>query len=233
MNDPTTPSRCAGLRDALRRAVCEAEGFAWDSDMLEPDEYGDHADAVLAVLYREWPWLRAEAEDAAVPPVDRAAVLREAADALERMPGYPRLVLPEELLAELRRLAGEAAHDKPDTATCAHCGREIENRGDPSMDGNHEVRWVHVPGGYTVCFPQQAATSPRATPAQPGGETEARVSQSEPVPDTPRCTNPDCRHPKRDHSDRKDHTPSPVVPRRPWCHACNAECDYAEEGDRG
>lgn len=50
------------LRDAIRRAVCEAEGFAWDSDMLEPDEYGEAADAVLAVL----------------PTVDRAAVLSEA-----------------------------------------------------------------------------------------------------------------------------------------------------------
>ncbi len=38
------------LRDRIRRAVCEAEGFAWDSDMLEPDEYGDHADMILAVL---------------------------------------------------------------------------------------------------------------------------------------------------------------------------------------
>jgi hypothetical protein len=79
------PSRRAGLRDELRRAVCEAEGFVWDSDMLEPDEYGDHADTVLAVLYREWPWLRAEAEDAVsavVPAADRAAVLRETADRL-------------------------------------------------------------------------------------------------------------------------------------------------------
>jgi hypothetical protein len=73
--DHTTPSRRAGLRDALRRAVCEAEGFAWDSDMLEPDEYGDHADTVLAVLCREWPWLRAEAEDAAAPSTDQAAGL--------------------------------------------------------------------------------------------------------------------------------------------------------------
>lgn len=39
-----------GLRDRIRRAVCEAEGFAWDSDMLEPDEYGDHADMVLGAL---------------------------------------------------------------------------------------------------------------------------------------------------------------------------------------
>ncbi|MEV7154876.1 hypothetical protein AB0N77_09655 [Streptomyces misionensis] len=43
------PSRAA-LRDRIRRAVCEAEGFAWDTDMLEPDEYGEVADAVLAVL---------------------------------------------------------------------------------------------------------------------------------------------------------------------------------------
>lgn len=66
-----TPSRRAGLRDLIRRAVCEAEGFAWDSDTLEPDEYGEVADTVLAVLYAEWPWLRAEAEDAAPDDGDR------------------------------------------------------------------------------------------------------------------------------------------------------------------
>jgi hypothetical protein len=83
--DHTTPSRRAGLRDALRRAACEAEGFAWDSDMLEPDEYGDHADAVLAVLYREWPWLRAEAEDAGVLPTDRAGLREQIAGAVDRV----------------------------------------------------------------------------------------------------------------------------------------------------
>jgi hypothetical protein len=44
------PADRAELRDRIRRAVCEAEGFAWDSDLLEPDEYGEVADAVLAVL---------------------------------------------------------------------------------------------------------------------------------------------------------------------------------------
>ena len=38
------------LRDRIRRAICEAHGFEWDPDWLEPDEYGEHADAVLAVL---------------------------------------------------------------------------------------------------------------------------------------------------------------------------------------
>ena len=42
----------AALRDRIRRALCEADGkgFMWDSDMLEPDEYGDVADMVLSVL---------------------------------------------------------------------------------------------------------------------------------------------------------------------------------------
>ena len=47
---------------------------------------------------------------------------------------------------------------------CAHCGLEVEDRGHPFMDGNHEVRWVHVPGGYAVCHPQRPADSSRATP---------------------------------------------------------------------
>ncbi|MGW2861889.1 hypothetical protein [Streptomyces sp. NPDC001205] len=46
------------LRELIRRAICEASGFEFDADGLEPDEYGEHADAVLAVL---------------PAPVDRAA----------------------------------------------------------------------------------------------------------------------------------------------------------------
>lgn len=66
---PPAPSAPADrdLRDRIRRAICEADGFAWDPDVLEPDEYGGHADAVLAVH---------------PAPADRAAVLREAADAI-------------------------------------------------------------------------------------------------------------------------------------------------------
>jgi hypothetical protein len=40
----------AALRDRIRRAICEASGFDWDTDMLEPDEYGEAADTVIAVL---------------------------------------------------------------------------------------------------------------------------------------------------------------------------------------
>ncbi|MFE6103214.1 hypothetical protein ACFVQ4_25100 [Streptomyces laurentii] len=51
-------SETASLRDQLRKAICEANGFAWDSDMLEPDEYGEHADVVLAVLANRQPAAR-------------------------------------------------------------------------------------------------------------------------------------------------------------------------------
>jgi hypothetical protein len=64
------PTDQTALRDRIRRAVCEAEGFAWDSDMLEPDEYGEVADMVLAVLPE---------------PTERAAALREAAERYERL----------------------------------------------------------------------------------------------------------------------------------------------------
>jgi hypothetical protein len=135
----------AALRDRIRRAVCEAEGFAWDSDMLEPDEYGEVADMVLSALPAS---------------TDRASVLREAADAVARFTGNDL----DANAKMLRRMADETP--RAETERCANCGREIENRGDPDMGGNHEIRWVHVPGGYTVCNPQQP-NSPRATPAAP------------------------------------------------------------------
>lgn len=46
---PTTPAD-ASLRDRIRQAICEATGFEWDPDWQEVDEYGEQADAILAVL---------------------------------------------------------------------------------------------------------------------------------------------------------------------------------------
>ncbi|MFE1192892.1 hypothetical protein ACFW6E_08835 [Streptomyces olivaceoviridis] len=46
------PTSRAELRDRVRRVLCERDGkgYLWGTDMLEPDEYGDVADSVLAVL---------------------------------------------------------------------------------------------------------------------------------------------------------------------------------------
>ncbi|MFJ7176450.1 hypothetical protein ACIQXA_08580 [Streptomyces massasporeus] len=54
--DQTAPSRRAGLRDEIAAAL-EAADYRMDM------RRGDLADAVMPVLYREWPWLRAEAEE--------------------------------------------------------------------------------------------------------------------------------------------------------------------------
>jgi len=48
---------------------------------------------------------------------------------------------------------------------CAHCGLEIEDKAAPSIDGRQKPHWAHVPGGYSICYPQQASKSPRAEPA--------------------------------------------------------------------
>lgn len=56
--------------------------------------------------------------------------------------------------------------DKPEPRTfCTFCAEEIENRSDPDMGGPSRDNWVHIPGGYTPCYPQRGADSPHATPA--------------------------------------------------------------------
>lgn len=71
--------------------------------------------------------------------------------------------------------AGSAVVDRVAAETgCAHCGKPVRR-----ITGTLSAWWVHDPGGHTICHPQQAATSTRATPspaveAQPGKDTEAR-----------------------------------------------------------
>ena len=143
----------AGLRDRIRRAFCEAEGFAWDTDMLEPDEYCEQADAVLAVL---------------PAPADRAAVLREAADHVEAMmaEAYERALSEDEIgygnglenaMQELRRLAAEA---QPATETQCKCPAEIcrchhtpaaEAETDEQRADREETERDHTAGNHQYC----------------------------------------------------------------------------------
>jgi hypothetical protein len=72
------------------------------------------------------------------------------------------------LLREQQGLPAPAAEDgevaPQRTAECAHCWREIENRATPSMGSPARDHWVHIPGGFQVCFPPKGAESPRAEP---------------------------------------------------------------------
>lgn len=83
-----------GLRDRIRRVLCDHDGkdYLWGTDLLEPDEYGELADALLAVLPAS---------------ADRAAVLDEAAEAVAELIADGEHD-PDCLVAELRRMAAEA-----------------------------------------------------------------------------------------------------------------------------
>lgn len=69
----------------------------------------------------------------------RAAVLREAIDAIERMRGYPRLVLPDEVVAELRRLADEAQQPETRPTESMHY-QVVGDWGTESVAGAGEAR---------------------------------------------------------------------------------------------
>ncbi|MBT2379010.1 hypothetical protein J7E90_17050 [Streptomyces sp. ISL-111] len=127
-------------------------------------------------------------------PADRAAVLNEVAASVESSDvaynteaataalsnGGPFALIAYVQLAigaHFRRLAGEAAAgahhpEEADTATrCAHCGLEVEDRGDPGF-GTYTPRWVHIPGGYQTCNPQQPNSPLAAPPAVPAAPEE-------------------------------------------------------------
>lgn len=140
------------LRNRIRRAICEAEGFAWDTDMLEPDEYGDHADAVLAVLPAP--------ADRAAETAQLAAGLRAAADEIAGIDFHPNararsLDIATGLVRRLRRLADEAQQPEADrqelTATlvigrsdshCGGCGKSTL----PRNTHHHDISgWTPAP----------------------------------------------------------------------------------------
>jgi hypothetical protein len=82
----------------------------------------------------------------------------------EICPGFPdrcpnlRTIEPEVGV----HLGGVRCGCADETPPCANCGKPVR-----LITGTLATWWVHDPGGHTICDPQQAATSPRATPADP------------------------------------------------------------------
>ena len=94
------------------------------------------------------------------PPTDRATVLLEVADFLRGLRTTGTAATVQDIETELRRLAAAAQPtSQPAPESCAHCGKTILR-----ISGTLAEWWVHDPGGHTICFPEQAASSPRATP---------------------------------------------------------------------
>lgn len=91
----TTPSRRAGLRDEISKAIHRYDNHhALSGNDIPSRHHRGEADAVMAILYREWPWLRAEAEELTEA---RAAVARVQALADEYPAGIDTALIHQAL----------------------------------------------------------------------------------------------------------------------------------------
>ncbi|WP_326592794.1 hypothetical protein [Streptomyces brevispora] len=163
---PETTPADTGLRDRIRRAICEADGFGWDTDMLEPDEYGEQADAVLAVL---------------PAPVDRAAVLTDAErtmltyaldQAQERIWSDDGFTDEDQAaVTSLRRLADEA--QQPETAGCKRCGCSPRCCACDFDEAQQPETEAHACGNCDGIDPDTCFNNPHRSPEQcPAAEFE-------------------------------------------------------------
>lgn len=100
-----TPSRRAGLRDDIAAAI---EAADYSGSMRR----GDLADAVMPVLYREWPWLRAEADEAGLTDPEVRAQLHAVIKALGASETENK-----QLRARVRTLAARIRQGVPWTAS--------------------------------------------------------------------------------------------------------------------
>lgn len=99
-------------------------------------------------------------------------------------PETAAIVVSREDVPTLRAMLADAAPGTEAGQDCAHCGKPVQ-----LITGTLSAWWVHVPGGNTMCHPQQGAASPRATP---GGEAApANTEAEEPFEGTRRCGHDD------------------------------------------
>ncbi|WP_328436951.1 hypothetical protein OHA71_06595 [Streptomyces sp. NBC_00444] len=190
---PVAVPPATALRDRIRRAVCEAEGFAWDSDMLEPDEYGEVADTVLAVL----PADLAQAIDQRDYWHQEAMHATARIIELERKKGDP--ALPEAAgpnFAHTRKVSDKlpepADRGAEPVCICGHCevvARELRRVADeaqqPDVAGAcHNCKGSGLDPRYNgeyVCPDCPTAETPQPeTQAVPEAEDPARVDRLRP-----------------------------------------------------
>lgn len=105
------PSRRAGLRDDIAAAL---EAADYSGSMRR----GDLADSVMPVLYREWPWLRVEADEAGLTDPEVRAQLQAVIKALGAS---------ETENKTLRAKVAEFDHIINWHTTCASCARILDS----------------------------------------------------------------------------------------------------------
>jgi hypothetical protein len=138
----------APLRERIRRAICEADGF--DFDQIEASDYQTHADAMLALL-----------PAAPSAPADRAAILREAADALVAVAGqHPeaRAVVIHwgDAAALLRTMAQEECDELEAQAHLDELADDLSRMADetqqPETQGEADCPYGEGPGDGSGCI---------------------------------------------------------------------------------
>jgi hypothetical protein len=237
---------------AAERLVAEARGAVHGSLTFLAAPEADRVRALIAALETAVEG-RTAIRMAAAPSApadqtalrDRIAAALAAAEGWQWPPGFDKSQSPT--YQRYLRQAAVVLAALPEPADRGAILREAADIADRLMDERYGPDCSYAIGGEDVARELRRMAAEAQQPACPGYETTpnrctcdcegckhhcaahqaVETQQSEPRPDTPRCAH--CTHPKGDHSDRKDHTPSPTVPRRPWCHACNATCDYDEQ----
>lgn len=142
-----TPSQLPGLREQLADATVPLLLDTLPKVIARSRGY-EVADAVMTLLYREWPWLRAEAEDAAPAPKDghreqlHAAIESEVYEYRERTMFWPEGGITTEIarlatrgamevrdaeLETLRAKVAEFDHIINWHTTCASCARILDS----------------------------------------------------------------------------------------------------------
>jgi hypothetical protein len=168
----TLQAELASMRDLLRTEN-ERANAAIDRETTTEDAEEEQRLALSTALSLDTgaPWDAIRERAAELASVDRVAVLSDtdrkfltfaldlAADQMASR-GDEFDAEDEDSAERLRRVADETP--QAETPACANCGKPVR-----LITGTLATWWVHDPGGHTICDPQQAATSPRATPADP------------------------------------------------------------------
>lgn len=160
-----TPSRRAGLRDDIAAAL---EAADYSGSMRR----GDLADSVMPVLYREWPWLRAEADEAGLTDPEVRTQLHAVIKALGASETENKQL--RAAATRVRDLAGRIRQGAPWTSNdddiAAHILRALDGDQAPAESCSPDATETGPNNLRTT--PDNPATSSEWTPPPPGDTRE-------------------------------------------------------------
>lgn len=205
------PSRRTDLRDQLAEALYAHDHPGWRIPLHEADMepvYVARAAAVLPVLYREWPWLRAEAEDGWTPPP----------------PGSTREQLPDRLLALLDIPPYTSTACETAGLLAAAIVRHPEHADELRQWESRQRQRCRINNKYTGVHCQHTAPEPAATEATDRSDLALSLYYAQDALDlvAERC----------DLADQKGHQPTTAEVRQWLKGARCARQLAAEERDR-